>query len=61
VCFFFIVRKTTSQEHTILTILYLASAKNIDSWHARKWELQCALSSKCSDGSIICGRCHYWR
>jgi hypothetical protein len=29
----FVVRKTTSKlEHAILTILYLAGAKNIDSW-----------------------------
>jgi hypothetical protein len=34
---YFVVRKTTSElEHVILTIMYLASAKNIDSWGARK-------------------------
>jgi hypothetical protein len=38
---FIIVRKTTSkQEHTILTTLYLAGAKNTDSWCARKGDLQ---------------------
>jgi hypothetical protein len=35
------VCKTTSeQEHTILTTLYLAGAKNTDSWCARKGDLQ---------------------
>jgi hypothetical protein len=39
----FIVRKTTSElEHAILTTLYLADAKNTDSWHTRKRDLQCA-------------------
>jgi hypothetical protein len=28
----------------ILTTLYLASAKNTDSWRARKGDLQCAFS-----------------
>jgi hypothetical protein len=37
----FIICKITSElEHTILTILYLASIKNTDSWHARKGDLQ---------------------
>jgi hypothetical protein len=37
----FVVRKTTSeQEREILTTLYLASAKNTDSWCARKRDLQ---------------------
>jgi hypothetical protein len=31
---------TSEQEHTILTTLYLTSAKNTDSWHARKGNLQ---------------------
>jgi hypothetical protein len=36
----FIVRKTTSElERVILTTLYLASAKNTNSWHARKGDL----------------------
>jgi hypothetical protein len=39
--YFFIVRKTTSkQEHTILTTLYLAGAKNTDSWCAGYGDLQ---------------------
>jgi hypothetical protein len=37
----FLVRKTTSeQERAILTTLYLAGAKNTDSWHVRKGDLQ---------------------
>jgi hypothetical protein len=37
----FVVYKTTSeQERAILTTLYLASAKNMDSWHARNGDLQ---------------------
>jgi hypothetical protein len=37
----FIVCKTTSLlEYVILTTLYLAVAKNTDSWHARKGDLQ---------------------
>jgi hypothetical protein len=37
----FVVRKTTSeQECAILTTLYLAGAKNINSWRARKEDLQ---------------------
>jgi hypothetical protein len=42
--YFFIVRKTTSeQEYVILTTIYLAGAKNTDSWHTRKGDLQRAL------------------
>jgi hypothetical protein len=38
---FFIVYKTTlEQEHVILTTLYLAGAKNTDSWRAKKGDLQ---------------------
>jgi hypothetical protein len=38
----FIVRKTTSElQCAILTTLYLTSAKNTDSWYARKGDLQC--------------------
>jgi hypothetical protein len=38
-----VVRKTTSEhQRTILTTLYLAGAKNTDSWHVRKGDLQCA-------------------
>jgi hypothetical protein len=34
---YIIVHKTTSElQHMILAILYLAGAKNTDSWHARK-------------------------
>jgi hypothetical protein len=37
----FVVLKTTSeQEHTFLTTLYPFGAKNTDSWHARKGDLQ---------------------
>jgi hypothetical protein len=37
----FIVRKITSElERAILTTLYLAGLKNIDSWRARKGDLQ---------------------
>jgi hypothetical protein len=37
----FIVRKAISkQECAILTTLYLSGAKNIDSWHTRKEDLQ---------------------
>jgi hypothetical protein len=37
----FVVCKTTSeQEHAILTTLYLIGAKNTNSWHARKGDLQ---------------------
>jgi hypothetical protein len=40
----FVVCKTTSeQEYMRLTTLYLAGAKNIDSWCARKGDLQCAI------------------
>jgi hypothetical protein len=39
----FSVYKTTSElERVTFTTLYLADAKNIDSWHARKGNLQCA-------------------
>jgi hypothetical protein len=39
----FVVIKTTSEyEGVILTIINLASAKNTNSWHARKGDLQCA-------------------
>jgi hypothetical protein len=31
---------TSEEEHVILTTLYLASAKNIKSWRARKVDLQ---------------------
>jgi hypothetical protein len=37
----FIIHKTTLElERAILTTLYLASAKNTDSWHTRKGDLQ---------------------
>jgi hypothetical protein len=37
----FVVCKTTSElKRTILTTLYLTGAKNTDSWHARKGDLQ---------------------
>jgi hypothetical protein len=37
----FVVRKTTlEQEHAILTTLYLAGAKNTDSWRVEKGDLQ---------------------
>jgi hypothetical protein len=40
----FIVHKTTSElECTILTTLYLAGAKNTDSWHTRKGDFWSAL------------------
>jgi hypothetical protein len=36
-----VLHKTTSElEHTILITLYLAGAKNTDSWHAKKGDLQ---------------------
>jgi hypothetical protein len=39
----FVVHKTTSElECAILTTIYLAGAKNTDSWHARKGDFQCA-------------------
>jgi hypothetical protein len=38
----FIDSKTSSElEHVLLTTLYLAGAKNTDSWHARKGDFQC--------------------
>jgi hypothetical protein len=41
----FVVHKTTlEQECTILSTLYLISAKNIGSWHSRMGDLQCAFS-----------------
>jgi hypothetical protein len=37
----FIIHKTTSElERVILTILYLAGAKNTNCWHAKKGDLQ---------------------
>jgi hypothetical protein len=37
----FVVHKTIlEQERAILTTLYLTGAKNIDSWHIRKGDLQ---------------------
>jgi hypothetical protein len=39
----FVVHKTTlEQECTILTTLYLAGAKNTDSWRTRKGDLLCS-------------------
>jgi hypothetical protein len=44
---------TLKHERTILTTLYLDGVKNIDSWHARKENLQRAFPLHRSDGSTI--------
>jgi hypothetical protein len=49
------------QEHAILTTLYLTGTKNVNSWRARKGNLQHALLLHCFDGSIIGVHRHYRR
>jgi hypothetical protein len=60
-----VVHKTTTElERAILTTLYLAGAKNTNSWHARKGDLQRAfpldvLMAPLSGG--VSSDTHYWR